>query len=614
MALEDKDKYSVALLDLSLPDSSGIETLQKFLDVFPLCPTIVLTGYEDEKTGFEALHVGAVDYLNKGKINSYLLVKSILYACIRKDNAALIKAKEVAEKTAQLKQRFLASMSHELRTPLNVVIGTTNLMEQSEHTQLQQKYIDAMKIASNNLFRLVNNILDISKIESGKIELENHQFDLRKLLDDLMQLYSFKVREKKLGLFSKFDQLLPNIVVGDSTRLNQVLINLLDNAIKFTDAGGEVELKAKLVDETEDTAIIMLSVSDTGIGIKKDKLQKIFDSFSQADESTTRLYGGSGLGLSISQYLVSLFGGDLKVESEENKGATFSFSVTLQKAQDDAMLEGVGVNDAKEIELSDDAINILLVEDHEFNQMVASSLLKNWSSNINIDIANNGKEGVDKVKENDYDLVLMDIAMPVMDGHNATLMIRNELPAPKNAIPIIAMTAHAIKTEKDRCFEVGMNAFLTKPIDPPLLYEKIAQILNMPKEEMGVPKPANPVAENEEGGLKIDLTYLDELSAGDQDLKNTLIKTVIEDLPIELEKLKIAYADKEVEDYYRVAHKLKTTFAYVGLKDSPTVIDALERTEKNGKFDFEEYVFSKFLYIGIQVVHTLESLFDHLSE
>ncbi len=614
MEIEDKDRFDVALLDLSLTDSTGLKTLEKFLseDGFLGCPTIVLTGYEDEKTGFEALQKGAVDYLNKGKINSYLLVKSVLYACIRKDNQALIKAKEVAENTAEMKQRFLASMSHELRTPLNVVIGTANLLEQSEHTQQQQKYIDALKITSQSLLGLINNILDVSKIESGKIELENKPFELTKLLEDLMQLYSFKSRDKKLGLYKKFDLSLPNYVIGDSLRLNQVLINLLDNAMKFTDSGGEVELKAKVIDESEDDVAICFQVSDSGIGIAPEKINSIFDSFVQADESTTRIYGGTGLGLSISQHLVSLFGGQLEVESEYGKGATFGFTINLIKDKETVFIPPEERVEFSTVRANDDYTKILLVEDHDFNQMIAIQLLKNWSNKIEVDIAHNGKEGVEKVRKNYYDLVLMDIAMPEMDGLTATKMIRTELPEEKKNIPIIAMTAHALKTEMEKCFAAGMNDFISKPIDQSLLFKKINKVLNLAEQEKngGIPKPAEPSAINELSGLKVDLVYFDHLACGDEDLKMTLLKSVLDDLPLEMEKIKVAYADEKVEDFYKVAHKLKSTFGYVGLKESPAINKVLVRpTEREEKFYFEFVDFEHFKVISKEVLSQINDIY-----
>ncbi len=611
IALSDKETFDVALLDLSLPDSRGMKTLQDFLSNFHDCPTIVLTGFEDEKTGFLALQDGAVDYLTKGNMNTYILAKSIVYACIRKDNAALQKAKIVAEKTAEMKQKFLASMSHELRTPLNVITGTTRLLEQSEHTRLQQQYIEALKIGSQKLLGLVNNILDLSKIESDKIKLENHQFELVKGLNELLKLYSFHAREKKLDLYGKLDQLLPTMVIGDSHRLNQVLINLLDNAIKFTKPAGEVELKAKMVEETEDMATIRFAVADTGIGIKKEKLVQIFDSFVQADESTTRLHGGTGLGLSISQYLVSLFGGKLEVKSTEGEGSEFSFTIQVKKVASDNIIAKIEDDTVPDSRIGEEQINILLVEDHNFNQMVATQLLKNWSPSLNIDIANNGKEGVDKISEKDYDLVLMDIAMPIMDGLDATKHIREKLPNPKNQVPIIAMTAHALKSERDKCFKIGMNDFISKPIDPNLLYKKINKILNLSKIEMeqSIPKKAQPISQNEEGSFDIDLTYLEHLSNGDQKLKNTLIESIIDDLPKEMGKLKICHAQTDIEGYYKIAHKLKTTFGYVGLKTDRTVVQALEREEKKENFTFDSNLFTKFVLLAEAVVKQLIKIY-----
>jgi len=587
--LEEKENYDVALLDLSLPDTFGIESLVKFKEAFPECPTIVLTGTENKKVGIEALAAGADDYLVKGRsLDSYILLKSIYYARIRKDNKDLIQQKEIAEETAKVKQEILANMSHELRTPLNVVINIASLLQDVEDVNTRDEYVNTLIISSKNLRILINNTLDLMKGESGNIELELRPFTPTVLLNDLMDMYKYKAREKGVGLYPKFDPFLPKSVIGDSNKLNQVFINLLDNALKFTDQG-EIEIGARVVEEKQHEVKIAFSVKDTGIGIPPEKLKHIFESFVQANQSTTRLYGGTGLGLSISQHIIKLHGSEIMVDSEPGKGATFSFVLDmgktlapLPKEATPKPKEAMSLTAAKDV--LDKSISILLVEDHPPNQMIARQLLKRWSSNIALDIADNGKIAVDKVNQNTYDIILMDVSMPVMDGFEATREIR-KLPSPKGNIPIVAMTAHALDSKKEECFEAGMNAFISKPIEPSLMYDTINKYIG----KSGAVSISETNALSEKGprssvsdskGLEISYTYFDHLAGDDVAFKKELIQSFAVDIDVELEKLKVAFNEKQdFITYYNIAHKLKTSFSYLGLKENKLVKEMLWRPE-----------------------------------
>jgi len=588
--LEEKETYDVALLDLSLPDTFGIESLVKFKDAFPECPTIVLTGTENKKVGIEALAAGADDYLVKGRsLDSYILLKSIYYARIRKDNKNLIQQKEIAEETAKVKQDILANMSHELRTPLNVVINIASLLQDVEDVQTRDEYVNTLIISSKNLRILINNTLDLMKGESGNIELELRPFTPTALLNDLMDMYKYKAREKGVGLYPKFDPFLPKSVIGDSNKLNQVFINLLDNALKFTDHG-EIEIGARVIDDKKHEVKIAFSVTDTGIGIPPEKLNHIFESFVQANQSTTRLYGGTGLGLSISQHIIKLHGSEIIVESEPGKGARFSFVLDMgktlapipkevpKKPQENSLnLNGINGGVEK-------SISILLVEDHPPNQMIARQLLKRWSSNIALDIADNGEIAVGKVKQNTYDIILMDVSMPIMDGFEATREIR-KLPSPKGNIPIVAMTAHALDSKKEECFEAGMNAFISKPIEPSLMYDTINKYIGksgaVSISETGAMSEKGPRSSvSDSAGLEISYTYFDHLAGDDEAFKKELIQSFAVDIDVELDKLKVAFDEKQgFVTYYNIAHKLKTSFSYLGLKDHKLVKKMLWRPE-----------------------------------
>ncbi|HRK29142.1 MAG TPA: response regulator [Chitinophagales bacterium] len=520
----------------------------------------------------------------------------------------LIKAKDVAEQSARMKEQFLANMSHEIRTPMNVVVGMAHLIENTPLSPKQAEYVNALKLSADNLLRLINNILDFSKIEAGKIELEKRPFNLRSLINDLIATYKFKAHEKQNQLFTQLDAALPDTIVGDSVRLYQVLNNLLSNAIKYT-VKGEVLLKALLKNSTDFTLEIEFSVKDTGIGISPDKKDKIFESFTQASDDTTRLYGGTGLGLTIAKNLAELMGGNMRLESEPNKGATFSFNAFFETAHESQAYDDI-LNDhlkllpaalvsgnlpqvkvyADEEQLSvaskeqllppDTPINLLLVEDHRLNQLVASDLLKKWSDKITIHIANNGQEAIEALQEkgNFYHVVLMDISMPVMDGYEATEYIRNKLPAPVCHIPIIAMTAHAFNTNAQRCFDAGMNEFVTKPINPDALYAKLNKVLALilPNQQNTNTNQIPTTAETPAAGTLTNLDYLKSLSGDDEDTLLLMLETIVADLPNEIATLKKHGAAHNWQELKAIAHKLKSTCAYMGMDTMRELAKSIE--------------------------------------
>lgn len=587
----DKNLFDCVLLDLSLPDSMGLDTLQKSLDFFDGVPIIVQTGLDDERVGMQAVEKGAIDYLIKGDLNTRMLVKTISYAIIRSENENLMQAKEMAERTATMKQSFLATMSHEMRTPLNVVKGMTNLLLTSEYLPEQKEFLDSLKISADNLLKVINDILDISKIESDKIILEKHRFNLRDFLDDLMKMYRFKTSEKQLGLYSQFDTNLPNFVLGDSVRLNQVIINLMDNAIKYTESG-EITLRASVLQTKGDEVQIEFGIKDTGIGIEEDKIESIFESFVQASDNTTRLYGGTGLGLSIARHLVSLFGGEFKVESTVGVGSFFKFTAWLTIDRSDVKPKESVVPQAAAVNFDKRSVKILMVEDHKLNQLVTGKLLQRWYPEVNYEIANNGQEGFEKVRDGDFDIVLMDISMPVLDGLAATRKIRNELSDDKKDIPIIAMTAHAFKAEIERCYEAGMDDFVSKPVDSDKFFEALNNQLNeLAKDEEKMFVGAERSATDMEGKLVstslVDISYLKQLAGNDDDLTIELVVELIDDLPKELTKLKTSFDLGKYDEYYKVAHKLKTSYAYIGMREDEDFKKVILKPDAGVVFLFE---------------------------
>ena len=391
------------------------------------------------------------------------------------DNIKLEHEKEIAEQKSKTRQDFLSTMSHEIRTPLNAIIGVSNLLKKKSDSFPEKivKDIEVINLNSKNLLSIVNDILDYAKIDAGQIKLEEIEFDLKENLNSVVSSFinsgrSFNSTELKIN----FSQDLPGFVYSDPTRLNQILINLISNALKFTPKGS-VTLNATVLNETQNTYAIEFSIVDTGIGVSREKQEVIFDAFTQASEVTTRLYGGTGLGLSIVKNLCKVFNSTINLISRPGFGSNFYFMVEFKKPT-------TGIN-SNSITLFENnvkkTIHILLVEDNEFNQMVVVDTISEWAKNVVIDIAVNGKIAIEKLEVNDYDLVLMDIQMPVMDGYEATSIIRHQLQPSKQNIPILGMSANAFIDDINKGIEVGMDDYIIKPFEADKLFEKINMLL-----------------------------------------------------------------------------------------------------------------------------------------
>ncbi len=389
----------------------------------------------------------------------------------KKTEEDLKKAKELAEESSIAKERFLANMSHEIRTPMNAMIGFADLLDKTALDEEQSEYLQAMKTSSKSLMNLINDILDYSKIEAGMMRIEQIPLNIEELFHSLDVLLSNKAREKnlKLRFHSALD--IPVSLLGDPLRLSQILVNLIVNSIKFTNQG-EINVYAKVTNSFKNYTNLEFKVSDTGIGIAPEKLNSIFDRFTQASSETTRKFGGTGLGLTISKQLIELQGGAISVKSEVDKGTEFTFSLNFKKYEEpisvdvDAIEPHHVANETKDLS----GLKILIVEDNKLNQILATKVLEKW--NTKPDIASNGKIATEMVREYKYDLVLMDIQMPEMDGREATTYIRHFI---SKDLPIIAMSAHAMAGEKEKCMQVGMNDYITKPFDPEVLYAKIKE-------------------------------------------------------------------------------------------------------------------------------------------
>lgn len=389
----------------------------------------------------------------------------------------LHKAKAQLEESLKVKEQFLANMSHEIRTPMNAIIGFTNLLQKKDLGSESNQYLNAIQTSGENLLVIINDILDFSKLESGKVTFENIRFKLHELINMLVNLMHPKALEKNIKLTSEIDKDIPAILIGDPTRLNQILINLVGNAIKFTNSG-EVKIYISTLKKTAKGIELKFSVTDTGIGIPEESLSKIFESFTQAANDTARRFGGTGLGLSITKQLIELQGGKIAVTSKVKQGSKFEFNLNfIQESKTENKNLNVTNDHGNEFPLKN--VKILVVEDNSFNQILVEKLLERWQCEV--EIADNGIIAIDKIKQHNFDIILMDIQLPEMDGYETTRFIRNEMESPKCNIPIIAMTAHAFADEIQKCVNEGMNDYISKPFNESTLYDKILHAVEVSK-------------------------------------------------------------------------------------------------------------------------------------
>jgi signal transduction histidine kinase/DNA-binding NarL/FixJ family response regulator len=481
----------------------------------------------------------------------------------------LIQELNIAEKkasiAAQTKENFLANMSHEIRTPLSGILGFTNLLLKRPLDETSTEFVSSIQRSGENLMTIINDILDLSKIEAGMMRITPGIFSINGLINSVETLFLERVKEKSLKISSTIDATIPDTLIGDATRLTQILVNLIGNAIKFTHKG-EVIIEVYNRNQTEKQVVLGVKISDTGIGIDKEKLGEIFERFNQAEDSITRNYGGTGLGLSIVKKLIELQNGTIEVISEPGKGTTFHFYIPYTIAEEQ-LHEVHSVDPQLFKDKSNVPLKVLVVDDNAINQSLMKHLLSQW--NIDFDTASNGLEAVEYLKKNDSDLILMDLQMPQMDGYQATQQIREVL---KSEIPIIAMTAHAMAGEREKCISRGMNEYISKPVNEHELFNLISKF------GLKQSTVTSPYQQNDKPTFQyIDLSYMQSVSVGNTDFEQTVTQQFIDNLPPHLEELTAAYQNQNFAGVKLRAHDMKSSVAIMGLL--PLLQEKLELLE-----------------------------------
>ena len=460
------------------------------------------------------------------------------------ENASLI-----AREAVKSKQQFLSNMSHEIRTPMNAIIGFTKVILKTGLTAKQKEYLTAIKISGDALIVLINDILDLAKVDSGKMTFEQIPFKLNLSISLMLHLFETKINEKNLKLELEFDKNIPEVLAGDPVRLNQIILNLVSNAIKFTSIG-QITVSINLLNEDENNVFIQFSVKDTGIGISSEKIEGLFENFQQANSSTSRIFGGTGLGLAIVKQLVEPQGGTLNVESTVDVGSTFSFILPFKKTNETLLLESEIV--VVDNELKD--IKVLVVEDLELNQLLIRTLLDDFG--FECEIAANGKLAIERLETKDFDIILMDLQMPEMNGFEATEYIRNKL---KLTIPIIALTADVTTIDAEKCIEAGMNDYISKPVDEGKLFRKMIALIQKPMSQ-----ETNIYASNS-SSINVDLSYLKERTKSNSKLMSEMISIYLEQTPKLILTMKEGYKDLDWEKLHASVHKIIPSFSIMGI-------------------------------------------------
>jgi len=465
----------------------------------------------------------------------------------RAENATIL-----AEAAVKAKQQFLSNMSHEIRTPMNAIIGFTKVVLKTELTIKQKEYLNAIKMSGEALIVLINDILDLAKVDAGKMTFEKIPFKMALSLSAMLHIFETKIQEKNLKLVREYDKRIPEVLVGDPVRLHQIILNLLSNAVKFT-VKGKITARVRLLDESDEKVNIEFTVADTGIGIPGNKMEKIFENFQQASSETSRLYGGTGLGLAIVKQLVESQGGSIQVKSNLNEGSEFSFVLSFLKTNAKAEPE----TELIELDAEMINVNVLVVEDIALNQLLMKTLLDDFG--FGCDIADNGKIAIEKLRIKSYDIILMDLQMPQMNGFEATEYIRNEM---KSEIPVIALTADVTTVDLAKCNAVGMNDYIAKPVDERVLYSKMISLM---KKKSPVTGSCTNIAGEYAKTKCINLEYLTIRTKSNRILMMEMISLYLKQTPPLINAMKQGLLDKDWNSLYSAVHKMIPSFSIMGI-------------------------------------------------
>lgn len=460
-------------------------------------------------------------------------------------------AARTAENAVKAKQQFLSNMSHEIRTPMNAILGFTKVVLKTSLSPRQREYLDAIKMSGDALIVLINDILDLAKVDAGKMTFENAPFKLSESVASMLHLFKLKIEEKNLRLIRIYDERIPSILMGDAVRLHQVLLNLLSNAVKFT-SEGQITMSVQLLAEDSEKVTLEFAITDTGIGIPEDMTASIFENFQQATSGTSRLYGGTGLGLAIVKQLIEGQGGTIGVSSVPDQGSRFSFTLGFHKTN----IQIESVQESREPEQIPHAVSVLVVEDIPLNQLLMQTLLDEFG--FGCEIAGNGKIAVEMLQRKTYDIILMDLQMPEMNGFQATEYIRNTL---KLSTPIIALTADVTSADLTRCTEVGMNDYIAKPVNDRQLHSKISAAVRVsachPSDTSSATATPSPRLTN--------MKYLMERTRTRPELMIKMLHLFMEQTPVLVQLIKRSMQDQNWTALQATAHRMIPSFSIVGM-------------------------------------------------
>jgi PAS domain S-box-containing protein len=508
--------------------------------------------YKDEYGKVIGVVVVARDITDHNRIESELIeakVQAELATMVAEEaKFRAEKAAQTAEEAVKSKQQFLSNMSHEIRTPLNSIIGFTKVLLKTDLTERQKGFLTAIKMSGDALTILINDILDLAKVDAGKMNFEKIPFKMAVSISTMIHVFETKIQEKNLRLIRKYDSRIPNVLVGDPVRLHQIILNLVSNAIKFT-TEGEITVGVNLLSEDDEHVTIEFVVKDTGIGIPSEKIEYIFKNFQQATNETSRLYGGTGLGLAIAKQLVESQGGTISVISKLGEGSAFSFILSYGKTNSDTDSDLETVLAVEQIK----NIRVLVVEDIVLNQLLMKTLLDDFG--YEHDVADNGKIAINMLQNKSYDIVLMDLQMPEMNGFEAAKYIRSIL---KFQIPIIALTADVTTADLEKCRAIGMDDYISKPVDERLLQKKIIDLLKKPEYSHKNRTTAGKIK-------SVDLTYLYKRTKANSDLMMEMIELYLRQTPTLVSDMKQALSDKDWDSLLKSVHKLIPSFSIMGI-------------------------------------------------